>query len=96
MIALKPFSPYSLCHVGHLSLPPHTYTHVQTFSDELEAMSTAVCFEEEMDSEMSRRLNRVEAILNALLQFCQRNSSKLEERAGQVNWSGLILAERFL
>ncbi len=57
---------------------------IQTFSTELESTSTAVCFEEEMDGEMTRRLDRVEGILAALLQFCQRNSTKLEEKAGQV------------
>ena len=35
-------------------------------------------------SEMSRRLEKVEAILQALLQFCQRNSSGMEEKARQV------------
>ena len=58
---------------------------VQTFCSELEAISSAYCFEEEVDAEMSRRIEKVEGILQALLQFCQRNSSKLEEKAGQVS-----------
>lgn len=33
---------------------------------------------------MNRSLDKVEGILAALMQFCQRNSTKLEERAGQV------------
>ena len=53
-------------------------------------MNTAYCFEEEVDSEMSRKIEKVEGILQALLQFCQRNSSKLEEKAGQVSTIELV------
>ena len=35
-------------------------------------------------SDMTSSLDKVEGILQALLQFCQRNSSRLEEKARQV------------
>ena len=37
-----------------------------------------------LHSEVMVRVERVEGILQALLQFCQRNSSRLEEKARQV------------
>jgi len=35
--------------------------------------------------DMTAKIERVERILKALLQFCQRNSSRLEDKARQVN-----------
>ena len=66
---------------------------VQTLSGEMEAISERYYREEEVDvSELNRRVEKAEGILQALLQFCQRNSSRLDEKARQVRHLIIIVS----
>lgn len=56
---------------------------MQTLTGEVESVSEKH-LAENSDPEMTRRIERVDGILQALLQFCQRNSTRLEEKARQV------------
>ena len=46
--------------------------------------------EETDDPELSRRVEKTESILQALLQFCQRNSGRMDEKARQVSYSNMV------
>ena len=58
---------------------------MQTLSVEMEAVSERYYQEEAVDdSELTKKVEKAEGILQALLQFCQRNSGRMDEKARQV------------
>ena len=58
---------------------------VQTLSVEVEAVSERYYQEEAVDDpELTKKVEKAEGILQALLQFCQRNSGRMDEKARQV------------
>ena len=58
---------------------------MQTLSIEVEAVSEKYFREEGVDDpELSKKVEKAEGILQALLQFCQRNSGRMDEKARQV------------
>ena len=60
---------------------------MQTLSVEMEAVSERYYQEEAVDdSELIKKVEKAEGILQALLQFCQRNSGRMDEKARQVGW----------
>ena len=57
----------------------------------MEAVSEKYSGEEAVDDpELSKKVEKAEGILQALLQFCQRNSSRMDEKARQVNTEHLL------
>lgn len=42
--------------------------------------------EETDDPELSKKVEKADGILQALLQFCQRNSGRMDEKARQVGY----------
>jgi hypothetical protein len=60
---------------------------MQTLSVEVEAVSERYYQEEAVDDpELAKKVEKADGILQALLQFCQRNSGRLDEKARQVGW----------
>ena len=58
---------------------------MQTLSVEVEAVSERYYQEEVVDdSELTKKVEKADGILQALLQFCQRNSGRMDEKARQV------------
>ena len=58
---------------------------MQTLSVEVEAVSERYYQEEAVDdSELTKKVEKADGILQALLQFCQRNSGRMDEKARQV------------
>ena len=58
---------------------------MQTLSVEVEAVSEKYFQEETVDDpELTKKVEKAEGILQALLQFCQRNSGRMDEKARQV------------
>ena len=65
---------------------------IQTLSVEVEAVSERYYQEEAVDdSELTKKVEKAEGILQALLQFCQRNSGRMDEKARQVGVVILIV-----
>ena len=59
---------------------------IQTLSVEVEAVSERYYQEEAVDDpELTKKVEKAEGILQALLQFCQRNSGRMDEKARQVS-----------
>ena len=58
---------------------------MQTLSVEVEVVSERYYQEEVVDdSELTKKVEKADGILQALLQFCQRNSGRMDEKARQV------------
>lgn len=57
---------------------------MQTLNTEVDVVSEQYYIQESVDIEMGERLSRVEGILHTLIQFCQRNSTSVDERERQV------------
>lgn len=58
---------------------------MQTLSVEVEAVSETYYKQKAADdTELSKKVEKAEGILQALLQFCQRNSGRMDEKARQV------------
>ena len=65
---------------------------MQTLSVEVEAVSERYYQEEAVDdSELTKKVEKADGILQALLQFCQRNSGRMDEKARQVGVMILIV-----
>ena len=65
---------------------------MQTLSVEVEAVSERYYQEEAVDdSELTKKVEKADGILQALLQFCQRNSGRMDEKARQVGVVILIV-----
>ena len=65
---------------------------MQTLSVEVEAVSERYYQDEAVDdSELAKRVEKADGILQALLQFCQRNSGRMDEKARQVGVVILIV-----
>ena len=63
----------------------HCFLLMQTLSVEVEAVSERYYQEEAVDdSELAKKVEKADGILQALLQFCQRNSGRMDEKARQV------------
>ena len=65
---------------------------MHTLSVEVEAVSERYYQEEAVDdSELTKKVEKADGILQALLQFCQRNSGRMDEKARQVGVVILIV-----
>lgn len=59
---------------------------LETLNTEVDVVSEQYYIQESVDIEMGERLSRVEGILHTLIQFCQRNSTSVDERERQAMW----------
>ena len=61
------------------------YIYFQTLSIEVGSVSEKYYIQESVDIEMGGRISSVEGLLHTLLEFCQRNSTTVEESERQVS-----------
>lgn len=59
---------------------------IQTLSIEVGSVSEKYYIQESVDMEMGGRISSVEGLLHTLLEFCQRNSTTVEESERQASY----------